>query len=535
MFGARAGDAIDGGCGIRPWLGPPRVAARRRRACRPSPLGRRRPTGAGRSTARRCRSSCGRTPGSSATAPGSARGIRHSPPGARPSARDRRADFEDANLLVARRASRRGRAAPARSPSARTSAPTTPDRRRSPHRRVRRAAASRERRRLMTHATAIDRIVAAALEEDAPWGDITCEMLIPRRPRPPAPISSRASPACFSGGEVFAAAFRLDRPAHRRRAARRGRRRVRGGRRARRACTGPARGVLSAERIGAELRAADVGHRDAHGALRRRGRPHRRAHRRHPQDHARPARPRAARGARRRRAQPPPLALGRRDGQGQPPRRARRRRASTVGDALQRAHARGCRTPRTSRSRSTASTRSSRCSRPASTRSCSTTSRSTTCARASSTSPGAPSSRHPAACRSTRCAAIADTGVDVISVGALTHSARALDLGLDVDASPRRSSAVSMLYLDNAATTPVRREVLEAMLPFLTGGFGNPSSHTRSARRPRAPSPTRAPTSPRVLGCRAGDVVFTSRRHRGRTTSRSRASRSANPRGRGTS
>jgi nicotinate-nucleotide pyrophosphorylase (carboxylating) len=29
-------------------------------------------------------------------------------------------------------------------------------------------------------------------------------------------------------------------------------------------------------------------------------------------------------------------------------------------------------------------------------------------------------------------AAIASTGVDVISVGALTHSARALDLGLDV-------------------------------------------------------------------------------------------------------
>ena len=28
--------------------------------------------------------------------------------------------------------------------------------------------------------------------------------------------------------------------------------------------------------------------------------------------------------------------------------------------------------------------------------------------------------------------AIAETGVDVISVGALTHSARALDLGLDV-------------------------------------------------------------------------------------------------------
>ena len=30
------------------------------------------------------------------------------------------------------------------------------------------------------------------------------------------------------------------------------------------------------------------------------------------------------------------------------------------------------------------------------------------------------------------------------------------------------------IYLDHAATTPVRREVLDAMLPFLTEGFGNP-------------------------------------------------------------
>ena len=54
-------------------------------------------------------------------------------------------------------------------------------------------------------------IACARLEEDAPWGDITSEMLIPPRPRPRAPISSRAKPGVFSGGEVFAAAFRLDR------------------------------------------------------------------------------------------------------------------------------------------------------------------------------------------------------------------------------------------------------------------------------------------------------------------------------------
>ena len=34
-----------------------------------------------------------------------------------------------------------------------------------------------------------------------------------------------------------------------------------------------------------------------------------------------------------------------------------------------------------------------------------------------------------------------------------------------------------MLYLDHAATSPVRPEVLDAMHPYLTGVFGNPSSH----------------------------------------------------------
>ncbi len=32
------------------------------------------------------------------------------------------------------------------------------------------------------------------------------------------------------------------------------------------------------------------------------------------------------------------------------------------------------------------------------------------------------------------------------------------------------------IYFDNAATTPVRKEVLETMLPYFTEEFGNPSS-----------------------------------------------------------
>ena len=42
------------------------------------------------------------------------------------------------------------------------------------------------------------------------------------------------------------------------------------------------------------------------------------------------------------------------------------------------------------------------------------------------------------------------------------------------------------IYLDHAATTPLRREALEAMLPFLGGEFGNPSSPHGYGRRARA-------------------------------------------------
>ncbi|WP_065965005.1 cysteine desulfurase family protein [Curtobacterium sp. UCD-KPL2560] len=66
-----------------------------------------------------------------------------------------------------------------------------------------------------------------------------------------------------------------------------------------------------------------------------------------------------------------------------------------------------------------------------------------------------------------------------------------------------------MFYLDRAATTPVRREVLEAMWPYLTGVFGNPSStHGVGDAAARALADARA-TVAAVLGCRPGEVVFT--------------------------
>ncbi len=63
---------------------------------------------------------------------------------------------------------------------------------------------------MLTRAT-IDRVVAAALEEDAPWGDLTSEYLIPETATASADLVAR-EPGVFSGGEVFAAAFRLTDP-----------------------------------------------------------------------------------------------------------------------------------------------------------------------------------------------------------------------------------------------------------------------------------------------------------------------------------
>lgn len=67
-----------------------------------------------------------------------------------------------------------------------------------------------------------------------------------------------------------------------------------------------------------------------------------------------------------------------------------------------------------------------------------------------------------------------------------------------------------MIYLDAAATTPLRRDVLEKMWPYLGPDFGNPSSHHEVGESAaRALDAARAEIAG-VLGCRRSEVVFTS-------------------------
>lgn len=67
-----------------------------------------------------------------------------------------------------------------------------------------------------------------------------------------------------------------------------------------------------------------------------------------------------------------------------------------------------------------------------------------------------------------------------------------------------------MLYLDHAATGPVRPEVREAIRPFLGERYGNPSSHHTVGEAAAAALTDARRRVAAVLGMRPGDVIFTS-------------------------
>src|SRR5258708_7577085 len=65
-------------------------------------------------------------------------------------------------------------------------------------------------------------------------------------------------------------------------------------------------------------------------------------------------------------------------------------------------------------------------------------------------------------------------------------------------------------YLDHAAPTPVRPEAVEAMLPFFTIDYGNPSGAHLMARAARRAVDDARDIVAEALGARPADVVFTS-------------------------
>jgi len=67
-----------------------------------------------------------------------------------------------------------------------------------------------------------------------------------------------------------------------------------------------------------------------------------------------------------------------------------------------------------------------------------------------------------------------------------------------------------VIYLDNSATTKVRPQVLEAMLPYLSDNYGNPSSIHSLGRQARAAVDNARSQVASFLGCAENEVYFSS-------------------------
>lgn len=67
-----------------------------------------------------------------------------------------------------------------------------------------------------------------------------------------------------------------------------------------------------------------------------------------------------------------------------------------------------------------------------------------------------------------------------------------------------------LVYLDHSATTPVREEVLDAMMPYFSESYGNPSSIYTLAQESRKAVDDAREIVARVLNARMSEIVFTS-------------------------
>ncbi len=74
---------------------------------------------------------------------------------------------------------------------------------------------------------------------------------------------------------------------------------------------------------------------------------------------------------------------------------------------------------------------------------------------------------------------------------------------------PEIDTTSQIIYLDHAATTPVRSEVLDAMLPYFSEAFGNPSSLYAIAGESRNAIDEARARVASVFNCRTSEIVFT--------------------------
>lgn len=66
-----------------------------------------------------------------------------------------------------------------------------------------------------------------------------------------------------------------------------------------------------------------------------------------------------------------------------------------------------------------------------------------------------------------------------------------------------------VIYLDNAATTKVRKEVVDAMLPFFTEHYGNASAIYSVGAQAKEALTTAREQAAKVIGAKPEEVYFT--------------------------
>ena len=69
---------------------------------------------------------------------------------------------------------------------------------------------------------------------------------------------------------------------------------------------------------------------------------------------------------------------------------------------------------------------------------------------------------------------------------------------------------MNRIYLDNAATTAMDKEVIDAMLPYMTTYFGNPSSIYSYGRETRLAIENARKSVAKILNANPGEIFFTS-------------------------
>ncbi|MCW5554052.1 MAG: aminotransferase class V-fold PLP-dependent enzyme, partial [Verrucomicrobiae bacterium] len=67
-----------------------------------------------------------------------------------------------------------------------------------------------------------------------------------------------------------------------------------------------------------------------------------------------------------------------------------------------------------------------------------------------------------------------------------------------------------VIYLDHNATTPIAPEVLEAMMPYLTTEWGNPSSSYKFGAKLKGVIETARAQVAELIGASGREIIFTS-------------------------